>query len=233
MPPGIIAAALVGTATVASSVISAGAAGKAAGLQAAAAERSAELEQQRFETSRADMAPWLEAGQKALPQYAGILSGEIDPQMALEKYPGYQFALSQGREAIEKSAAGRGLLQSGQFTKDLTTYSQGVASSNFENYMNRLQGLAGIGQQAAVQTGAFGAQSASQQGAAGERAAGARGSGYLGQAEAIGGGLTGVAQIGGYLAGQGGQPRSTAPLSPVPDFSSQIVQPQWAGWYGA
>jgi len=218
----IIGSAVIGAgATAISGAASSKAAGKAADVQAQAALRAERGITQRFEQTRADLAPWRQAGAQALGQYAGLLGvgapgagapgagapGVGGPDIAglqagLEQYPGYQFALSQGVEAIEKSAAGRGLLQSGQTLKSLTQYGQGLASSNIENYLNRLQGLAGGGQQAAAQTGAFGAQAAGAAGQAGIAAGQARATGFRGQSQALGGALSGLAGIGGFLSQQ-------------------------------
>lgn len=221
MPPIVIGAAIAGVATVGAALISSSAAGKAAKVQAAAAERAEQGITQRFEQTRTDLAPWRETGAQALGQYAGLLGvgGEAPDtaamQTALEQYPGYQFALSQGAEAVEKSAAARGLLQSGQTLKSLTEYGQGLGASNFENYMNRLQGLSQTGQAAAVQTGTLGAQAAGAAGQAGIAAGQARATGYQGQAQALGGALTGLAGISGYLSQQpiwgGGGGVSTGP----------------------
>ncbi len=208
MPPVVIAAAVAGVATVGAAALSSRAAGRAADVGATAAERTEERISRQFEQTREDLAPWRTTGAAALETYSGLLGvGGEGPDIAglqagLEQYPGYQFALSQGVEAVEKSAAARGLLQSGQTLKSLTQYGQGLASSNIENYLNRLQGLAGGGQQAAAQTGAFGAAAAGAAGAAGERAGAARATGYLGQAGALGGALSGLAGIGGFLSQQ-------------------------------
>lgn len=208
MPPVVIAAGIAAVGVVGSAVISSKAAGKAADVQATAAERTAQLQESQFAQTREDLAPWRETGAQALGQYAGLLGvGDEAPdtaamQTALEQYPGYQFALSQGAEAVSKFAGSQGLLQSGQNLKSLTEYGQGIGASNFENYMNRLQGLAGTGQQAVVQTGQFGAQAVQQQGLAGERAGAARATGYIQQADILGGALEGLANIGGYLTKQ-------------------------------
>lgn len=234
MPPVVIAAGIAGVATVGGALISSSAAGKAAKAQATAAERAERGITQRFEETRADLAPWRTTGAQALTQYAGLLGvgGEGGPDIAglqagLEQYPGYQFALSQGVEAVEKSAAGRGLLQSGQTLKSLTEYGQGLASSNIENYLNRLQGLAGTGQTSAAQTGAFGAQAAGAAGQAGIAAGQARATGYLGQAEAVGGALTGLSNIGGYLSRQPIWGGGNAPPPATPSFAGAITAPQY------
>ena len=76
--------------------------------------------------------------------------------------PGYQFRLNQGLNAVQKSAAARGLLGSGGTMKALNDYAQGQASSEFENYANRLAAMAGIGQTSTNQTGVLGANTANQ-----------------------------------------------------------------------
>lgn len=205
----IIGSAVLGVgATAISGAASSKAAGKGADVQSQAALRAEQGITQRFEQTREDLAPWRETGAQALGQYAGLLGvgGEAPDtaamQTALEQYPGYQFALSQGAEAVSKFAGSKGLLQSGETLQALTEYGQGIGASNFENYMNRLQGLSQTGQQAAVQTGTFGAGAAAGAGQAGIVAGQARATGYLGKAQALGGALSGLAGIGGFLSQQ-------------------------------
>jgi hypothetical protein len=73
--------------------------------------------------------------------------------------PSYQWRLDQGSQALQRSAAAKGGLQSGGFMKDLTNYAQGAASQEYGNAFNRymqnrtskvneLQTLAGVGQSA-------------------------------------------------------------------------------------
>ena len=110
MPPIVIAAAVVGTAAVASSVIQSNAAGDAAETQANAAregisaqERQAEIARQerREAETRAleERAPFREIGVEQLPQLR-TLAGEIDrdvPQFEFTGFdrddPGFQFRL--------------------------------------------------------------------------------------------------------------------------------------------
>lgn len=51
--------------------------------------------------------------------------------------PGYQFRLDQGQRALEASAAGRGVLNTGGTLKDLLQYGQDFASSEYNNVYNR------------------------------------------------------------------------------------------------
>lgn len=93
-------------------------------------------------------APYNQAGQQALSQYTGILSGKTAPP-DLSKMPGYQFQQQQGLNAIQNSAASRGQALSGNTMQGLEQFGQGLASTQFQDYMNRLAGLSGMGQAAA------------------------------------------------------------------------------------
>lgn len=59
--------------------------------------------------------------------------------------PDYQFALQQGQQAVERSAAAGGNLRSGNTLAAVNDYAQGRATQNFNQYTQRLAGLAGMG----------------------------------------------------------------------------------------
>ena len=65
---------------------------------------------------------------------------------ALQQTPGYQFRLQQGLDAIQRSQASRGLLESGGAAKELQQFGEGMAAQEFGAAYDRLAGL--------VQTGA-------------------------------------------------------------------------------
>jgi hypothetical protein len=65
--------------------------------------------------------------------------------------PAYQFRQQEAQKALERSAASRGGLLSGQFAKALQERSQGLASEEFGNAFNRLSGVVGMGQNAGQQ----------------------------------------------------------------------------------
>ena len=101
-------------------------------------------------------------GQIATAQEGG---GEAGPDYsAFFKSPGYQFRQDEGIRAIDRSASARGQLMSGGTLRELQRYGQGLASSEFGNYANRLASLAGIGQSAAFQGGQLGAATGGQVG---------------------------------------------------------------------
>lgn len=75
------------------------------------------------------------------PQAA--LIGGYDPnastlQNVTTNNPGYQFQMQQGNNAITTSAAASGLLNSGQFAKNIDTFSQGLANTDYQQYLNNL-----------------------------------------------------------------------------------------------
>lgn len=92
---------------------------------------------------------------------------------------GYQFRLGQGISAIEQSAATRGLLSSGSTLKGLTEYGQGLASSEFQNYLQALSGAEGTGLSAAYNVASQG-QAGGAQAAQYTRAGASDGMGGLG-----------------------------------------------------
>ena len=153
-------------------------------------------------------------GQIATAMQAGSGSPDYTP---FYKSPGYQFRLDEGTRAVERSAAAKGKLMSGGLLRELTRYGQGVATSEFGNYANRLASMADIGQVATQSTGALGSAAAGQYGqtsnALGQTilAGGqARASGYVGSSNALMQGYAGAidAFSGGGTAGWQSQPYS-------------------------
>lgn len=60
-----------------------------------------------------------------------------------QQTPGYQFAMDQGIQARDRSAAARGMLTSGAQQKELTRFGQGIANQEYNNWLNRIGGVAG------------------------------------------------------------------------------------------
>lgn len=115
--------------------------------------------QSQYDQQRSDQAPWLQRGQQANDLYSQILGlgkdGTAEPNADPNRFnaffqsPDYNFAMGQGTQAVERSAAARGLLGSGSTLKSLNAFGQGLASQQYGNYMNRLAGLSGQGQNSA------------------------------------------------------------------------------------
>lgn len=90
--------------------------------------------------------------------------GTVGPnsiQASLESLPGYQFARTQGLKATQNAAAARGLGVSGAAIKGAAKFATGLADQTYGDQVNRLQGVATMGQNAAAQTGSLATQNAS------------------------------------------------------------------------
>lgn len=143
-------------------------------------------------------------GSSAAPVEAGTPTQYTPGYSGFEASPGYQFRLSEGLKAAERSAAARGLLGSGATLKALQRYGEGLASSEYENYANRLAALAGVGQTATAGTAAAGAQAAGGIAQAYQNAGNARASAYQNTGQAISNTAGGLASAYLYNKGFGG-----------------------------
>lgn len=57
----------------------------------------------------------------------------------IQQTAGYQFALDQGNQAINRSAAAKGMLNSGNVLAELAKYGQGMASQNYQQQLGNVQ----------------------------------------------------------------------------------------------
>jgi hypothetical protein len=136
-----MAAWMIPAAILGSSLFGSRAASKAADTQAAAADRAAELQAKQFEQTRADQAPYREAGYNALANLqrtAGNVPGAF--KFGAGDYqadPGYAFRLAEGQKALDRQAAARGGLISGGALKAAQRYGQEMGSQEYQNAFNR------------------------------------------------------------------------------------------------
>jgi hypothetical protein len=164
--------------------LSAGAASSAAQAQSAAALQAAQLQssaeqqalafqQQQYQTTQANLAPYMQLGQQGLaalqgatpdlinqvqsavsPLYNPITSALTGPPPSnlalLQQTPGYQFTLQQGLESVQNSFAGQGLASSGAAMKGAANYAENLASTTyqqqFQNWLNQNQLLTSVQQ---------------------------------------------------------------------------------------
>jgi hypothetical protein len=171
-----------------SAAINAGAASKASGILQDSAAGSNALLKTIYDQNRADLEPWRTSGVNALTRLSSLT--KPGSQMSeLEMDPGYNFRLSEGLKSIEKSAAARGLLQSGGTLKGVNRYAQDYASGEYGNVVNRLLAQAGLGQ-TATNAGVQANQNYGNQAANNMQSAGnARASGYVGASNAFSQGI--------------------------------------------
>lgn len=147
-------AALIGSAAIGAAG-SAYSAKKAGDAQAGAAGQQLALQREMFGEQKAMFAPYLEAGGNALDAYKyemglGAAPGGYE---GFTGTPGYDFRLKEGINAVNAGVGARHGLNSGSAMKALTRYGQNYASSEYGNHMNRLSGLANMGQNSAAMTG--------------------------------------------------------------------------------
>jgi hypothetical protein len=160
MPIGVSGAVALGAAAIGAggSLLAAQSAGKSA---SGAATQAADLQEQQYQTTRGDLAPYTSVGVNALeqlqasnnkgwyagyPNYLAVAGQNVPPMMTqeeLEKTPGYQFNLSQGLKSTQSAAAARGLGVSGAALKGAATYATGLADSTYQNQFNNKQTIFG------------------------------------------------------------------------------------------
>lgn len=245
----IIGALIGAAASLGSAAIGAGAANKAAKSQEASAKINRDaagkvgasidagyvealdkaLSELNFGEWRAGqpLVPYQYAGEQSLNQLGQALGlwGDFDPNAQIASTPGYQFRMDQGTQALNRAANAGGNLYSGQTGKALVGYGQGLASDYWNNYLNELAGVTGMGQQAAslgsgISSEFAGSRANALLGTQANRAASGLGSlnaytganaqigaaqagGAINSANAWSGGLNNLAQLGMFGQGQG------------------------------
>lgn len=141
---GPAAASLLG------SYLSGESAESAARVSAEAADKATALQQRIYEESIARQQPFLAGGTEDYNRLRSLTSGGPEAaQNFLTMDPGYKFRLSEGMKALDRQAAARGGLISGNALKATQRYGQDLASQEFGNAYNRLARLADVGPQAA------------------------------------------------------------------------------------
>ena len=145
--------AAIGIGMLASAWLSSKSASRAASAQENAANAAAQAQLDMYYQTRADLAPWREAGAWALGEVQGML--EAGPGEYTES-PYYNFLLEQGTRGLERGAAARGGQLSGAENQALIGYGQNLASTDYQNWLNNwyrsmdpYMNLAGYGQGAA------------------------------------------------------------------------------------
>jgi len=228
---GVAGAAIGSSASKSAANTQAEASYEAAKLQAEASKYQADVQKDIYEQQKAVMAPYVaagETGQNRLLEYLGIggstgaqdygkyATAEFTPDQFLAgQDPAYAFRMSEGLSALEKTAAARGGLLSGNAMQAAQTYGQGLASEEYQNAFNRYQttrtntlspyqSLQGVGEAAAAgqatNLSSLGSNlanisqtSAAAQAGYNTSAANALAAGTVGSANAWSSGLTGAA----------------------------------------
>jgi len=217
----------IGWAIAGSALIGAVGSNMAAGTQAAGQEQAAQTQQNMFNTIQGQEQPFLQAGYGATSDLnqllgtapatgaggtaggTGLPGGYLTQQFSpkdLQNYPGYQFQLQQGDQAIQNSAAASTGAVSGPALKSLMNYNQGLAGTTYgnafnqfqtqqTNIFNRLSNIAGLGQNAAGNLGNAGVQLGTGIAGAQAAAGGSLAGGIVGATNSIGGSAVPLAYL--------------------------------------
>jgi hypothetical protein len=115
-------------------------------------------QQVQLQQNQAFLNPYNQAGTGAVNTLNDLL---VNRNMgAFQASPGYQFRLNEGINSLNRLANARGQLFSGNQAKEVANYSSGLASEEFQNYINQLMGLTNTGLSAATNQANLGGQAA-------------------------------------------------------------------------
>lgn len=217
-----IAAAIVGSAIIGAGV-SVATSNKASKIQKEATDKSIAANERTLNKQIELQEPFRQAGitaQNKILELQGLGGDPTSPEygslakpFGMDQFkadPGYDFRMSEGTKALERSAAARGGLLSGSALKGITRFGQDLASTEYGNAFNRyqiersarlnpLQSLTGAGLSATnTLTNATGTAGANEQNSIINGGA-ARASGYIGLGNAIN---QGIGTIANYYANQ-------------------------------
>jgi hypothetical protein len=131
----IIGSALIGAAGSAAGGLFGG--NKAADAQKKAAKKAAKAQKAALAAQTELVKPYVEAGKNAMVEYQKLAPYQDFGMAQFQADPGYNFRMAEGIKALERSAAARGLLQSGGTLKGIQQYGQNLASSEYENAFSR------------------------------------------------------------------------------------------------
>ena len=189
-------AAVTGTVVAATAVANSAYQGKkardaakdAARAQSRAAGESLSEQQRQFDIQQEQLSPYREAGGLALQEQQALLGlqGQDAQEAAYGRFsasPAQKFLEEQGLRLVNTSSAITGA-GGGERLRELTRFSQGLASQGFDDYYNRLGGMSGTGYTATTGGLQLGAQNVANRALARQEGAEARASGILGAQEA-------------------------------------------------
>ena len=192
---GWTAAAIAGGA-----VIGGIASGQAAREQSKATDRATAAQERMFNRQVELQEPFRQVGVNALPE---LVEASRYTPFSMEQFqqdPGYAFRMREGLKALDRSAAARGGLLSGNQLRGVTQFGQELGSQEYGNAFNRyqaeraarlnpLQSLAGMGQSNAATMAQQAGQFGNVLGQAEATKGNIRASSYMGTANALTGGL--------------------------------------------
>ena len=140
-----VAVAIAGGAII-GGVVASDNASTAADAQVQSAQLANQTQSNMFNQQQANLQPWKQSGQMSLADLNNLMfnadgstnmSSILNQPFTAAQYhqsPGYQFQMQQGIDAIQNSAAAKGL--TGNTLRELMSYGQGVANQDYWNAYN-------------------------------------------------------------------------------------------------
>ncbi len=113
-------------------------------------------------TNNRDMRDNLQTQGADFSGWQNQLMGLLNNPSSIQNDPSYQFRLDQGNQAINRSAAAKGMSNSGNVLAELMKYGQGMASEELGNKTNTLANLMGGAQKFGIATDYFKQPTSSQ-----------------------------------------------------------------------
>lgn len=223
---GVTAAVVGGVASAASAangILKSGAQSSAGAQQSAAYNQATSDAAANNKKTEANFQPYLDLGKQGSAQLGGSIASLTTPFAStpgaelesLAQTPGYQFALQQGEQAAQNGFAAQGLGSSGAAIKGGVNYAEGLAGTTYQNQFtnylaqqqqiyNQLQGITGVGENAAAGEGTLLNQGTGQAINATEGAGTAGAAGTIGSSNALASGISGIGNgvQSGYLFNQ-------------------------------
>lgn len=125
-----------------------------------------------YNRNQANMQPYLDAGTTALGQLGALNSGDYSGFL---NSPDYLATQQSGLQALDRSAAARGALNSGGADADRIAFGANLGAQQLGSFRSGLMGLAGLGQTAAANLSGVNSAYANNTGNIAQGVAGAQG----------------------------------------------------------
>ncbi len=199
---------------------------KATQTQVDQQQRGLEFQQRMYEEGVQRQQPFLTGGTEDYNRLRSLMTGGPEAaQQFLQMDPGYGFRLSEGMKALERGAAARGGLLSGNMLRGAQRYGQDLASQEFGSAYNRLAQLANVGPAAAGVLTGLGERYGERMGRGYADLGGAMAGGQIARGSIYGQALNRLSDIAGDYFGR---PRFQSP-APVETRVGVPVEPDYYG----
>lgn len=226
-----------GLASVASSLINANSANKAAKAQQRALAQANQVAETQYNRGLEMYAPFRQSGTRAMGTFEdslGLNGAEGGARAAglYQNSADYQGALTGGQRAIDASAAARGGLFSGATGKRLMDHGVNTNAQYLQQYRGNLGQLMGQGFNATNNAAQLGQNYANTVGGNVTAAGNARAQGILGQGQAFSDGVSNVAGLANYYRPWQPSGGASAPATRRAPGTTYGGTPSFGGYFG-